>query len=85
MNTLEQMLQRLKDDPIDYGIPLPLIDEAFKLVDDKRLTFSERRMAINKLEAQASGYELKCFPDVYETLYVVSDMDEICAWEKQQD
>lgn len=82
MSSLEKMLQKMKDDPIDHSAPLPLVDKAFVVINNDDLTFAEKKVQIEQLEQQANGYELTCFADVNEALMVTASMDDLSSLNK---
>jgi len=84
MNSLEKMLQKAKQDPIDHSAPLPLVDKAFDVINNDDLTFTEKKIKIDVLEQQASGYELTCFSDVHEALLVNASMAELSALDEAE-
>jgi len=79
MSSLDKMLNKMKTDPINHSVPLPLVDEAFVVISSTGLTFTEKKIRIERLEQQATGYELTCFSDVHESLIVTSSIDELSA------
>lgn len=64
MSTLDEMLAKMKADPIDYSAPMPLVDEAMTVMDDNSLTVLQKQKKINELSELATGYEATCFGDV---------------------
>jgi len=86
MSSLDKMLKKMKADPIDHSAPMPLVDEAFVVINNDGLTFAEKKTRIEQLEQQGKGVELSCFTDVHESLIVTASMDELSALnESEQD
>jgi ABC-type thiamine transport system ATPase subunit len=86
MSSLEKMLKKMKEEPVDHSQPLLLLDEAFVAINNDELSFAEKKTRIDKLEQQAKGYELTCFADAHEALMVTASMDDLSALnESEQD
>ncbi len=66
-------------DPIDYSAPLPLVEKAFVVINHGDLSFANKKVLIDQLEQQASGYELTCFADVHEALIVTASMNDLLS------
>ncbi|WP_065204261.1 hypothetical protein [Shewanella woodyi] len=76
--TLAAMLARADADP-EQGLPTPLVDAALVIVNDKTLSYIEKQRQIDTLQQQAKGREQELFGEVWESLQVITPLEEITA------
>ncbi|AQS38587.1 hypothetical protein Sps_03460 [Shewanella psychrophila] len=81
--TLAAMLARADADP-QQGLLTPLVDEALGVVNDVALSYSEKQQQIDTLQQQAKGRELELFGEVWESLHVITPLEEIAAADGEQ-
>ncbi|PKG74229.1 hypothetical protein CXF86_13995 [Shewanella sp. GutCb] len=81
--TLAAMLDRADADP-QQGLPTPLVDAALEIVNDVTLSYLEKQQQIDTLQQQAKGRELELFGEVWESLHVITPLEEITADDGEQ-
>lgn len=67
------MLEKMrKSKPLNYE----LLDEAFAIINDEQLTFSDKVAQVEQLARQANAQEAELFGDVYSSLHLLAKSDE---------
>lgn len=55
---------------------MPVLDQAFMVVNDTKLTFAQKLKQIEQLDKQSKGQEHELFGDVYSALYNIAKTED---------